>query len=677
MWGIFLFGGLVLAAILWFWPEENVEKTPVHPSRIATEDLPDERILSQAVPSNPLESPDALKELMFSSKPLEPRRKWSASLSVLVIDAETQRPIPGVKVTIQGPITLPEAWTDTDGNAMFLQLPAGGYYCHLTHDRFAMKERTFLDSIRVASGEHKEVLLEMGPACMARGRILDARTGEPVSGAEIFPNRYEENPPTRSGSDGRFSVPTGETGLASIYIKKKGYAPREVFKSCTGLELDLGDFLLTAAWTLKGRVVDSEGEPIAGVQVQDYARTPEAAPPSNLLVAKTDSNGRFRLSGLPPTSEIIYFYHEDYADETAKVSIETPPGFEIVMQRACRLEGVVRDQNGRGLEGVTVIPMDFQSLPALTDESGAFILEKVRPGEIDLGAIYWFDGGTAHETRSVTCPAPSEGLQLTISIDRDAAAEGVVVDESDVPVAKALIFVMPDKRQDSSRMSMKLAYSDDDGAFKIVVPAEGGYRLSVFSHERRLHRTTESMEGGQDGLRIMLESFSQPQFVKELPETGEVYDLSGRLITDYEYCWSVCHNRIRADAEGRWTRDKTRWRDMPPLWIFLPDGRVGRWSGVGGETGEDNPVTVGAGGSLSGKLGDSFPDGLSRVQLGPYNLQDRIVEREFLFPLLPPGYYTLEVTASSGRKHFVNNIQINDGVPVDLGTLELNGEEEP
>lgn len=181
----------------------------------------------------------------------------------------------------------------------------------------------------------------------AAGRVLDP-DGKPVTGAKVFFVRYtvrnrnrpapvEEGGRALSGSDGRFRFDIDLSGEAGEDMKKgwtsgqivavrEGFGPAVVdFRQAD----ELGSLTLKLARDdvpIKGRVLDLEGKPVAGVTVrvtqfvlmkkdvlpvwlkalgtqkQPHTMYPaiyvEAGTPSLGLSAVTGTDGRFRLTGI-------------------------------------------------------------------------------------------------------------------------------------------------------------------------------------------------------------------------------------------------------------------------------------------------------------------------------------------------------------------------------------------
>ncbi len=660
----------LIITLAWWWRSESTptSQNKTRPSRVSTHEIDD---LSLHQPSRTPRQPSQPTGLpaIFSTTPSDPRPKWQSSLALFIIDKSTQRPVPGVKIQIQGPITLPPAWSDQDGNVSFLQLPAGFYYLTLTHDAYALARHNAYTFVQLKAQEHRELLIEVESACLASGRMISALSGEPIADAEIYPNRYEQNDPVRSDVQGRFMLHTGELHEANIYFKANGYSPREIRRGCLDGKIDLGDVPLTADWVLKGKVVDTQQEPLAGVTVQDYPREPDAPPTANLMLATTDEQGRFSLAGLPTTNEHIYFYKDGYASADAKVNSATPADFTVVMHASCTIQGLVQDQQQTPVEGVTVQKLQTFGVEAIsiTDEAGKFTLDNLAPGKQGILVMTAIDDVQVIQTLRTTCPPPNPPWIVTIERPSNSVSKGIVLDANEKPVSGAFIIVMVKRNM----KSWTQVISGEDGRFSIRVPDDEEYTLLASSINPPGVAYSKGISGEQSNIQLKLSDFKP---YNKIPKTGSVEDNEGRPILNYQYCWSYCSQKRSSDEQGLWYRTIEMPIDTPPLWIFTQDGRVARsaLTPYGEPSEEDSIVVIGEGASLKAQLGKDF-EGWTRVELGSgWPIFEKNLQDEIDFPLLPPGIYYLSLTAANGRRRDIRDISIQDGAPVDLGEINLD-----
>ncbi len=147
--------------------------------------------------------------------------------------------------------------------------------------------------------------LAMRPARPITGR-LQAPDGAPARGVEILVYSPEDSfSRVKADDSGRFRIPLAATGPAVFWILPADLAP-ERHAVADGQRGDLGLFALKRGISLKGRVRDVEGKPVAGVYVNASRERPDDAILGQLKVADaidrtglTDADGAFALKPLP------------------------------------------------------------------------------------------------------------------------------------------------------------------------------------------------------------------------------------------------------------------------------------------------------------------------------------------------------------------------------------------
>jgi hypothetical protein len=156
--------------------------------------------------------------------------------------------------------------------------------------------------------------------------MVTDRSGKRVAGAKVtlwWSRRYASERPEMRGSGMRSGLEAYTTNAAGwfvfrdlwpggeyrITVEAKGHSKAETHE-VTGTAGETYDFgkiaLLNISGHLAGRVVGSDGRPVAGVTV--FHRGDGPAPVS----AQTDAQGRFRLDGLYPGVKYAFLRHDGY-----------------------------------------------------------------------------------------------------------------------------------------------------------------------------------------------------------------------------------------------------------------------------------------------------------------------------------------------------------------------------
>jgi protocatechuate 3,4-dioxygenase beta subunit len=210
------------------------------------------------------------------------------------------RPVAGVNVGARGdPIggTI-EVKTDSVGRFSVPSLPEGRYQA------FAWQGQLAARAVRVGrlgAGPFTPVELRLEAASIVIGRVVDRDEGTGVVAAiELRPVDGDEAPRyARSGDDGAFRIDGVPHGRWIVDAFSPGYL------SPGGVELDAGkgipELALVRGGTVEGRVLDGDGNPVAGATVRALAAGAHATEHS----VQVDHDQLRRFSGrtaAPPPS---------------------------------------------------------------------------------------------------------------------------------------------------------------------------------------------------------------------------------------------------------------------------------------------------------------------------------------------------------------------------------------
>ena len=288
---------------------------------------------------------------------------------------------------------------------------------------------------------------------------------------------------------------------------------------------------------LSGRVLTWQGTPVPGAGVAwagaDSLTTAE-------LIAKaavrTGADGRFVLdvpSRAPNSSTAIdnptlMIAAKGYAaiqpavtfkvgaieaDSAVRPRLDTDVG-DLVLPEGVRLFGRVRDQDGKGIAGASVVARDLldgnRVLPgplsqsrcrAVTNQSGIFEL----PGTLASGV--GIDVHCAGFLRHSVAPA-GVGTPLEISLQPSGKVLGRVLDEDGRGVGNAMVSVQYERRGRTSRV-----VTGADGAFELSIDYAARFRLRAsFVDERdptgkpvTRHRDSDLFDGPVANLELQFE----------------------------------------------------------------------------------------------------------------------------------------------------------------------------
>ena len=416
------------------------------------------------------------------------------------------RPVPGAAVRVAAatgrgrsqalaPRALAEeaagdrATTDERGRFTFAQLPAAELDLEVEKTGFAGARFSGL-KVPIAGSEVDLGTITLRPGAVVRGRVVGPG-GRPVPGAAIHevrdPARREalaraladQEPAARSSASGNFALSERPEGVpTSLLVLAEGFRPAAV----RGVRPPTAEPLvvtLEEAFTLRGRVLGADGEPIAEAEVyflwQDALPEEEAGLPVGPSLAwseRTDLDGRFVLEGLPRgKAEISIVADGNVPLESEPVSLPGPdPAAELtfVLERGALLEGWVATSDGQAVRGAKVV---VGSVAALTDDEGFYALAGAAPGSVEIELVH---PHYARVRKRQDLVAGANRLDFELPAGQEVS--GRVVDERGTPVVGARVHLRSASRFERREYR---ARSLDDGDFRLAPVADGSYVLGA------------------------------------------------------------------------------------------------------------------------------------------------------------------------------------------------------
>lgn len=331
-----------------------------------------------------------------------------------------------------------EGVTDAGGRFTFDDLPAGsgGTWTSLTVELPAVGE---VHWEHVEIPEAGEVLHEvaLGGARSVRGRVTDAVTKQPIVGAVVGVS-WGQRPRATTDSDGRYDLSVAATS-SSIVVSAEapGYAWLEQQGDREDGTIDLA---LHRSATLRGRLVDAAGAPVADASLTAHG-TMGGTYPAGRARARTTADGRFELVGLSPHStselwiEAAGFGRRGLALDAIGDDRERDLG-DVVLAAGRRVEGRVVDDRGAAIAGVVVTITGASVEQAtfwtgtgpvpgrlhdtrVTDDLGRFRFADVAPG--DYRIVAHARGQEPREQNLTVRAADVEGALFTLRAGRALA----------------------------------------------------------------------------------------------------------------------------------------------------------------------------------------------------------------------------------------------------------------
>ncbi|MCK6447701.1 MAG: sigma-70 family RNA polymerase sigma factor [Planctomycetes bacterium] len=260
-------------------------------------------------------------------------------------------------------------------------------------------------------GEQDELVIELGPELAVTGRVVERASGRALAGVRVrtFSSREPLQffdrarlPEATTDAAGEFRLAPMPAEPVSLYVEADGFAPRVDGPFDPGRGETRRAIELTNGATLRGRVLDVAGEPLAGARVH-LGNAVSAERPNRSWTRTTDADGAFEFRGLPPdeyyvTRAVPYrdgalFDSQQLVklaeDEVATVDVR-PPGRLVLrgeLRASVELPGDLQIQATRSIDGATVVAIAHGT---------SFELVGLAPGRWYVSAA-WYDGEGEHD----------------------------------------------------------------------------------------------------------------------------------------------------------------------------------------------------------------------------------------------------------------------------------------
>lgn len=343
------------------------------------------------------------------------------------------------------------------------------------------------------------------------GAVLDLAAETPVSGAEVIFRARSRRGETSAvtGGDGRYAT-TLAPGVYEVSAISAGRYPVPGTLRLTRDAPEVThDVFVVGAATVRGRVVDGRGAPIAGAGVTfrswfqgEKIKTRHVRDVAPEAATTTGPDGRFELPVVPGMALI----EARDGDATASVRIDAAaPGgsyeVRIVLDATATLSGAVVTPAGAPVAGAAVrvaIRNDIHELSlraAETDEDGKFRIDRVTPGRAEIGAHAAGVGSSPSVSERI---ASGGAVEVRLVVAEGAAIAGVVVDGGGSPIAGARVRCYGQ----ASKLPPVQVASDGDGAFRCALHP-GLYRIEA-TKQYYGSVTVTDVKAPSDGVRLEL-----------------------------------------------------------------------------------------------------------------------------------------------------------------------------
>ncbi|MDJ0973134.1 MAG: carboxypeptidase regulatory-like domain-containing protein [Planctomycetota bacterium] len=401
----------------------------------------------------------------------------------------------------------------------------------------------------VAEEETTEVRVELERGGLVKGTVISADNKQPVAGATVlldgggWGGMMQGLPSTVTDENGQYQLVGVRPGNYTVVASADGFAPARAEDARVTMGESGGehtvDLDLTEAGLVKGVIVDSNGEPVAGVRVRVQQRAepqPEGQNANNrnnrrgrrgrggsmtmrmlqnsrAVIDMTSVDGKFELRGVAAGRWVVVAESEEYVrsySQPFRIGAGETEEVEVAMTDGAVLAGRVVDERGSGVRGARVrigkldddqvrrvnlnawqVDRQLEATVYTTDSEGRFRIENLEPG-VTAVKVEVPDHITYYR-RDLRVRAGEVYDGYTISMSKGETIQGTVRGADGKPIQGAYVAVtarenpredggMAAEGEEPTTIEPSMgAQTDAQGRFTIEnVPADGSHSVVVW-----------------------------------------------------------------------------------------------------------------------------------------------------------------------------------------------------
>ena len=563
------------------------------------------------------------------------------------------QPLAGAEVGVVDPTVdffFGTANTDGDGRFRLEGIAPGTRSVQAEHKSY----RRAIKELEVRLGENS-VDLRLEGGVEVRGRVVD-EGGTPVASARVSlragPRSWNQ-PDAVSAADGSFTLDGVADGTYRVIADKQGFArSREgVEVTVAGSSLSGIEVKLTAGGSIVGQLSGLDFAELSQVQISLGG---------GRQAGQVSPDGSYRIDHVEPGEHRVTASLSG-GSRQAEGRVTLEPGapeaqLDLEFSGGLILTGRVL-RNGAAASGLNVMLSGggLSSRHGDTDHQGRFRFEGIDAGSYEL-QVYGFRSGSRHR----------ETVEL--SADRDVlielqtvAVSGRVVDAADqAPIPNAQVILMAAQPDETAPWQNTETTADSRGVFRLRDVAEGSWKVRAVQAGYGPAEVDVQVESGRpvDGLELSLEA-TEGIVLEVLLPSGRppdmvhtaVFDAADRVVSRGSYpAGEDGRVRVASVAPGAWDLFLDADGSASVVVPVTAPGNAGRvvLPQAGG-------LNLKVPGLAEARVGAKvrLTDASGKLYRAPWGGQ---VMKDFdlqggrrRFEKLPPGQWTLNVSATDGR----------------------------
>ncbi len=315
---------------------------------------------------------------------------WAASEEAKTFDVSGTVLMPDGSPAPEASVEARDPWKEwsvagkaaTDASGRFrMSLPKGKYCLSAASGMLICYDTTKIVEVKADGSITGDPQLKLVKGCMVYGSVIDKSTGKFVSGAQVI---SREGDRSETGADGSFHLLLRK-GNHTLSVMKDGYA-YPVLHINTSNQDSMALIIETKpGGTIKGRITDDKGNPIAGAGVGASGYHFDFQRP------RTGADGEYVLAGLDPDGHIEITTDADGYEMGFKQGFTFPAGqreatldFQLIAAKYRDISGRVTRKDGTPITGAKVsygwTDCYGGYKKTTTDQDGRYTLAKVNVG---------------------------------------------------------------------------------------------------------------------------------------------------------------------------------------------------------------------------------------------------------------------------------------------------------
>jgi protocatechuate 3,4-dioxygenase beta subunit len=444
-----------------------------------------------------------------------------SALAGIVIDIATEKPVPGIVVSVEQNWGRGEdsgdgsARTDADGKFKITRLAPGRYKPIAQGDgRYGEP----VESVLLGLGQTvDDVVIRAHTVHAVTGRIVIDRGDGKLEGCaedkgwvSLRGKSGDRWFSDATGPNGEIAIETILPGEYTVEASCKHYLSEDIYPKITIAAADVTN----QEWRVKpgaqivGKVRTRAGTPVAAVNIQAQTIGGDPRAQKSWGWQETDDDGNFTVDGLVAGKYVLRLYGSKHPDPKKPVEVEVATGqtatAEIVVDDGGAIAGVVVDEQGKPVRDANVNASGDKwawggNDSARTGDDGTFTLDGLAAGSYRVTASRgWWDEmrrpGTSDDDvqgeRVAVAAAQTARVRLVVE-SQNGTITGVVVDATGAPVSDAYLAAQREAEHAgaaaggaarSSRWGWdrKPVMTDTAGTFKLTNLAPGKYTVRAY-----------------------------------------------------------------------------------------------------------------------------------------------------------------------------------------------------